>query len=279
MITGVHLWWLLISLISILNIGIWVFSATRFARRKHIIHPRFYPLRRWVFWLSGIYVFVCAFRSFLPRIDLERICLVESWMSSMFVGRAVTTVAELGFIIQCAILLREAAIGTKLKTITVVFWIIVPLIVVAEGFSWYAIVTTNYFGSIIEESLWTVTGMLLLLSFISLWPYVSRRQRYFLAPMIVYAIGFVIFMTTVDVPMYWARWQADLAQGVTFLSFSAGLKDMLRACTVSFSFTKWHQEIPWMTLYFSITVWVSMAFAYAPSFKLTVRTKTVKPSS
>ena len=273
MLTGVHLWWFLISLVAIFNISIWVYSATRFAQQKHLIHPRFYPWRRWVFWLSGIYVMVCAFRSFLPRIDLERVCLVESWMSSMFVGRSLTTVAELAFIVQCAILLREAGISTKVRTATVVFWIIVPIIVIAEGFSWYAILTTNYFGSVIEESLWTVAGLLLLISFLALWPYVSQRQRYFLTIMITYAVGFVLFMTFVDVPMYWTRWQADTAQGVTYLSFMAGLKDLLRACTVSFSLKKWHEEIPWMSLYFSVTVWISMTFAYAPSFKLTPRTR------
>lgn len=274
MLTGVHLWWFLISLVGALNISIWIYSATRFAQQKHVIHPRFYPWRRWVFWLSGIYVLVCAFRSFLPRIDLERVCLVSSWMSSMFVGRSLTTVAELAFIIQCAILLREAGIGTKVRTATVVFWVIVPIIVIAEGFSWYAIVTTNYLGSVIEESLWTVAGVLLLVSFIALWPRVSLRQRYFLGVMITYAFGFVLFMMFVDVPMYWSRWRVDVAHGVTYLSFVAGLQDMLRGCSVNFSLKKWHEEIPWMSLYFSVTVWISMAFAYAPSFKSTTQATT-----
>lgn len=269
---GVQIWWLLLSFVSVINIGVWIFSATRFAQRKHVIHPSFYPWRRWVFWLSGVYVFVCAFRSFLPRIDLERICLVDSWLSSMFVGRSLATVAELSFIIQCAILLREAGIGTRVKTAAIVFWIIIPLIVIAESFSWYAILTTNYLGSVVEESLWTVAGMLLLFSFFALWPHVSNHKRVFLAGMIAYGLGFVAFMMCVDVPMYWSRWQVETAHGVTIMSLSAGLQDTLRRCTVSFEWVKWREEIPWMSLYFSVTVWVSMAFAYAPSFKSITRT-------
>ena len=265
--TGVHLWWFLLSLASVFNIGVWIYAAARFAQRKHILHPDLYLWRRWVFWLSGVYVMVCAFRSFLPRIDLERICLVQTWLSSMFVGRSLAPVAELSFIVQCAILLREAGIGAKVKTAVVVFWIIVPLIVTAEGFSWYAILTRNYFGSVVEESLWTVAGFLILISFFALWSKVSNHKRYYLFGMIVYAIGFIAFMVHVDVPMYWARWQKETAQAVTYLSLFSGLQDTIRSCTVSFQMQKWQQEIPWMTLYFTVTVWVSMAFAYAPSFK------------
>jgi len=118
----------------------------------------------------------------------------------------------------------------------------------------------------LKNHLWTVAGSLLLISFSALWPRVTQRQRYYMGAMSVYALGFVLFMVFVDVPMYWHRWQADLAR-VTYFSLTNGFLDMLKSCKVSFSMHKWHQEIPWMTLYFSVTVWVSMAFAYAPSFK------------
>jgi hypothetical protein len=47
---------------------------------------------------------------------------------------------------------------------------IVPLIVVAEGCSWYAVTTTSYLGNTLENSLWALTflviaaALLLLLS-------------------------------------------------------------------------------------------------------------------
>ena len=45
--------------------------------------------------LCAAYVFGCAFRSFLPRADVQRICLFDTWLSSVVVGRSVATLAEL----------------------------------------------------------------------------------------------------------------------------------------------------------------------------------------
>jgi len=266
MMTGVHVWWYLLSLVSISNITAWFYSARRLTGRKPELLPDIYRARRVLLWLSAIYVLVCAFRSFLPRIDLERICLVESWLSSMLVGRTLATIAELAFILQCAILLREAGRGLQVRTAVGVFWSVVPLVVIAEGFSWYAVITTNYLGSVIEESLWLITGILLVISFIALWPRVTDGQRYFLGAAMAYGIGFVLFMATVDVPMYWTRWLADSAGGVTYLSLQEGIQDAARMCTASFEWSVWREEIPWMTLYFTVTVWVSLLMVHAPVF-------------
>ena len=39
--------------------------------------------------------------------------------------------------------------------------VIVPLILVEECCSWYAVITTNYLGNAIENSLWAVTFTLI----------------------------------------------------------------------------------------------------------------------
>src|SRR5580693_7272457 len=54
--------------------------------------------------LCAAYVFGCAFRSFLPRADVQRICLFDTWLSSVVVGRSVATVAEICFAAQWAIM-------------------------------------------------------------------------------------------------------------------------------------------------------------------------------
>ena len=48
--------------------------------------------------LCAAYVFGCAFRSLLPRADVQRICLFDTWLSSVVVGRSVATVAEICFV-------------------------------------------------------------------------------------------------------------------------------------------------------------------------------------
>ena len=39
----------------------------------------------------------------------------------------------------------------------------VPLIVMAETYSWYAVATTNYVGNTMEESTWGLVSILLIL--------------------------------------------------------------------------------------------------------------------
>lgn len=266
--SGVKVWWVALSIVAIFNVVAWFYSYTVFAQRKADFHPHSYKWRRVILWLSGIYVSGCAFRSVLPRIDLERLCLVDSWLSSMIVGRTVATFAEIAFIIQCAILLREAGTSVGDRLTIMISLVLIPFIIVAESFSWYAVISTHYLGSVLEESLWTLCGILLIASFISLWIRVTGVHRHFLTAMTLFAVGFVVFMVTVDVPMYWTRWQADLAAGAGYLSFKQGVFDTARSCTVSFKWQHWAQEIPWMTLYFTAAVWVSIYLAHTPCFKL-----------
>jgi hypothetical protein len=264
----VKLWWVTLSVISVLNILAWFYSAWLFNQRKAVINPAIYRGRRVILWMSGIYVIVCAFRSFLPRIDLERICLVDSWLSNVLLGRSITTVAELSFIMLCVVLLREAGRGTNDRFSLTVSILLIVLIMAAEGFSWYAAITTHYLGSVIEESLWTVAGALLIASFISLRPHVSGRHKHFLNAMIIFCTGYLVFMITVDVPMYWARWQADTAMAVEYLSLKQGIADAAKACSVNYDWEIWREEIPWMTLYFTVAVWLSIYLTHAPDFKI-----------
>jgi len=190
--SGVEIWWIMLLIVSVMNIVVWIYTAIRFLRSKTTFLPDVYAGRVLILCLSGGYVLGCAFRSFLPRIDLERIVLVDTWLSSMLVGRTVATVAELCFIAQCAILLHEIGKEKNNNFAIYVSVALLPIIMIAEGFSWYAISSTHYFGSVVEESLWTIVGILLVSSFVSLWPDLKGKQRQFLAAMIVFGVVFLI---------------------------------------------------------------------------------------
>ncbi len=110
--------------------------------------------------LCAAYVFGCAFRSFLPRADVQRICLFDTWLSSVVVGRSVATVAEVAFAVQWAMILHQLGTITGSDTVVNIAWVIVPLILVAECFSWYAVLTTHYLGNAIENSIWAVAFFL-----------------------------------------------------------------------------------------------------------------------
>lgn len=264
MTTAVHIWWIFLCIVAVLNIGAWTISAVALARRRNDCSAAEYRQRRWLLWLSASYVAGCAFRSFLPRIDLERICLVESWLSRMVVGRSVATVAELCFMAQCALLLHQAGSATGSKFSVRFSLLLVPLIVVAEGASWYAILSKNYFGHVLENSIWTLCAVLMLACFCFLWRHSSRSQRHFLAAMMSFASAYIVFMVIVDVPMYWSRWNTDIAAGVQYLSLTHGLIDASRQCVVSFDWMIWREEIPWMSLYFTAAVWASVLLPHAP---------------
>ena len=150
-------WWSFLFLVSAGNLVLWVVIA----RGMHGLSDRYVAQQ---LWLSGIFAAACAFRSVLPRVDLERQCLWNSPLSSIFVGRSVATVAELCFAGQCALLISKLSALTGNAALQVVGWSIVPLIVLAQVCCWYAVISLNHLGHAIEEILWSVMVFLVALS-------------------------------------------------------------------------------------------------------------------
>src|SRR5262249_9172102 len=131
--------------------------------------------------LCAAYVFGCAFRSVLPRADIQRICLFDTWLSSVVVGRSVATVAEVCFAAQWVIVLHHSGTITGADTALTVAWLVLPLIVIAEGFSWYAVLTTNPLGSAIENSIWAIAFIAVGIGLARLLPDFSGLARVALA--------------------------------------------------------------------------------------------------
>jgi hypothetical protein len=265
--TGVIVWWSALCAVSVFNICGWRLSAAALAQRKATAEPADYLFQWRQLVLSAVYVFGCAFRSILPRADVQRIGLFDSWISCVFVGRSVATVAELCFIAQWALLLHRMAKEADSRPGVVVSWLVVPLIVLAEMCSWYGVLTTCYLGNAVEESLWAITASLVVVSFFTLWSRGSAGYRPFLAAAMVLGVAYVAFMCTVDVPMYVSRWLEDQATGREYLSLSQGLWDVRSRWTITYAWEQWRTEIPWMTLYFSVGVWCSIALVHLPRFE------------
>jgi len=254
----VAVWWCFLVAVSAANVALW-FGLYRRYRNTAVARQTSTFLAEPLVWLSAAYVFGCAFRSILPRADVQRICLFNDWISSVVVGRSVATVAEVCFVIQWAIVLRALANLTHSDTAKAVSNIIVPLIVVAEACSWYAVITTNYLGNVLENSLWTLTFLLIGVALSRLIPRFRGPVQWTIAAAAAGIACYVVFMATVDVPMYFDRWQADVADGKSYLGLVAGLHDVAARWTVTHDIAQWRQEIPWMSLYFSMAVWASLA--------------------
>jgi len=209
--------------------------------------------------LCAAYVFGCAFRSLLPRADVQRICLFDTWLSSVAVGRSVATVAEVCFAAQWAILLYQLGQMTGSGTTSNAAWVVVPLILIAEGFSWYAVLTTNYLGNAIENSIWAVAFGIVAIGLGRLVPEFDGAVRAVLVIAIVGIAFYLAFLMTIDVPMYLSRWRADAEIGGKRLRLLEGLRDASTRWVVTHDIVHWKDEIAWMSLYFSMAVWASLA--------------------
>jgi hypothetical protein len=209
--------------------------------------------------LCAAYVFGCAFRSVLPRADVQRICLFDTWLSSVAIGRSVATVAEVCFAAQWALVLHQLGGMAGVNTTSTIAWAIVPLIIVAQCCSWYGVLTTNYLANAIENSIWAVTFLMVGVGLCLLLPEFGGLVRLGLVVGIVGIAVYLAFLITIDVPMYLSRWQGGLADGGKALSPLEGLRDASTRWVVTHDFAQWKDEIAWMSLYFTAAVWASLA--------------------
>jgi hypothetical protein len=251
-------WWGLLTLVSSANIATWFLLY-------HQLHAR--PTGRFdsasgielMLLLCAAYVFGCAFRSFLPRADVQRICLFDTWLSSVVVGRSVATVAESCFAVQWAIVLHQLGTMTGADTTLNAALVVTPLILIAQCFSWYAVLTTNCLGSAIENSIWAVAFSAVGIGLCRLLPDFDGPVCVVLAIAIIGIAGYLTFLITVDVPMYLNRWRARVSNGSKLLRPIEGLRDVSTRWIVTHDLAEWKDEITWMSLYFTAAVWASLA--------------------
>jgi hypothetical protein len=97
-----------------------------------------------------------------------------------------------------------------------------------------------------------------------LWPRARGAHQRFLATAMVIGAVYVLFMCTVDVPMYLSRWRADERSGRPYLSVVEGWRDAASRRIVTRRWEDWRPEMPWMSLYFSAAVWISIGLVRAP---------------
>ena len=118
--------------------------------------------------LAAVYTVVCAFRSFFPRVDLERTVLVDHWLSGIVLGRSCATLAEMCFTVQLSLLL--VAWSPTVPWFTPLAFALVPLIAVAQVACWAGVLTGNHLWHAVEETLWAVMVVGLAVAGVGLWP-------------------------------------------------------------------------------------------------------------
>lgn len=224
----VFMWWLYQCFIGIYNIKLWnkLYHKYRGYDKDGMIA------------LCGLYVFGCFTRSLFPKADVERYVLFDTWFSSVFIGRSIATIAEISFIYQWEYFIDN-------DTIT---GLIVSLIYIAEIFSWYSVLTLNFIGNIIEESLWCISFFIISLV-------MFKRRNY---DLFIGSILYVLFMINIDIPMYMNR-----LNSLSTLSLYEGFLDCNFRRIMTWDLNHWKEEIPWQTGYFTLAVWSSLYLAYS----------------
>jgi hypothetical protein len=262
--SGVAAWWTVLCAVAVINACGWYRTAQRVARQSATADAPVDRFRKRQLRLSAVFVLGCGFRSLMPRADVQRFGLIDSWLSNVLIGRSVATAAELCFAAQWALLLHAAARAVASRFGVAVAWLLVPLVAVAEVCSWSGVLTTCYLGNVAEESLWALAASLLVAAGLIVWERRRPARGPFLAAALALGILYIIFMLSFDIPMYISRWRADEARGRAYLTLGQGLCDAWLRRVVTFSWEEWRAEIPWMTLYFSVCVWWSLALVRAP---------------
>jgi len=245
----VAVWLSSLVVLSALNVGLWVSIARLGSLRT--------PYAETQLILSGVYVGVCGFRSVFPRVDLERICLWDTWLSTILLGRIAATIAELCFALQCAFFLHRLSEIVGISALGVAADALLPLVIIAELACWYAVLSLNHIGHAVEESLWAV-----LMAMLSAATGVAALEAHgplrvmLVIVFLTYAVG--AGLTTVfDVRMYIRRWRRHPADRQ--LTLATGFWDSRSRRHATSAWEIWREEVPWMTLYFSFGVWTSLA--------------------
>jgi hypothetical protein len=245
----VAVWLGSLAALAVLNIGLWIWMARSASLRT--------PYAEAQLLLSGVYVGVCGFRSLFPRVDLERVCLWDTWLSAIVVGRTAATVAELCFALQCGLFVQRLAEIADMPLLAAAARAFVPLALIAEVVCWYAVLSLNHIGHAIEETLWAAMMLILATAAAAAALAIDGPLSWLLiAGSLVYGVGAALTLV-VDVAMYMRRWRTGIAGGR--LTLARGLRDCRDRRQPTGAWSVWREEVPWMTLYFSIGVWTSLA--------------------
>eukprot|EP00557_Chaetoceros_sp_GSL56_P008489 CAMPEP_0176489412 /NCGR_PEP_ID=MMETSP0200_2-20121128/7273_1 /TAXON_ID=947934 /ORGANISM="Chaetoceros sp., Strain GSL56" /LENGTH=288 /DNA_ID=CAMNT_0017886549 /DNA_START=2508 /DNA_END=3371 /DNA_ORIENTATION=- len=236
------IWWGILSLIATFNISLWFRTYLTIGRDDDGI-MQISPYQKQQLFLSGIYVFVCAYRSILPRIDLERYCLFDTILSSIFLGRLAATIAEISFSAQLALFLYKLGENHDHPIAQTFAVLIVPAVTVAQAFCWCGVLTLNHLYHAIEESIWAILGGALGCSFLSFALYHSNNERLVRLGFFgsIASVMFFAFMIMVDVPMYLTRWKQGQKHGeeAKRLLVRKGSSDAWRRRVVTTSWKIW----------------------------------------
>lgn len=252
--TQTYRWWTGLRVVSVINLALLAITL--------ILVPLDSGVVRLQALCAVIYTVVCAFRSFRPRVDLERTVLIDEPLSAIALGRTSATIAEMAFTVQLALFVDALAVATGVAWAVPIAWSLVPLIAVAQTCCWLGVLTLDHRWHAAEEALWAAMMVLLCAVFVAAAPSTSGITRALLPVGLgSCAIGAYV-MVVMDMPMYFRRYREEVAAGTRFLGLGEGVRDAMSRRVQTGDWEVWRHEVAWMTPYFSAGVWLSLVLVW-----------------
>ena len=214
-----------------------------------------------LFILSAIFVIVNSIRAIWIRHDGTRNVLYDNFMSNPLMGRIITTVSEISFVVLIILIMKQIITrGNHNKRLNIPLNIIFIIIFIAEIFCWSGCLSKNQLWHVLEESSWAISSIILTVVMVII--KINEKNTHiqnFLIIGIILSIIYQIFMFTVDIPMYFKRTMIrKTKENSKNINLYERFIDMSKY-QVSKKYEDWVQEMPWMTGYFTVGSWISIA--------------------
>jgi len=249
-------WWLSLCISSVINIFLLynVKTQTKVEKYSKI--------------LSSLYLFSTTIRAIFPRIDVERICFFDSFISSTLVGRSVATIGEISIALQITLYLLTISKNLGITEYNMSLYLFPIMIVIAQGFCWTGVITKKQINHCIEESIWMLSvAFLLVPTFITILRKTKQTTtQYVFIFTIILSIIYILFMTFIDIPMYYKRYNNDEKKNTKYLTFTEGLKDCMSCNIITRKWETWKEDSYWMFGYFTMATLISILIIKSPKF-------------
>lgn len=207
-------------------------------------------------------------RGIYPVLEGERKCMDKT--ISPFITRSCATIAEisLGILVVFMVLnilkhVQKQNNNKIFKTLERLCYIIISLPVLANMNCWMGVSTNYNLFNTIEESLWAIYAIILLVIFTMTLKNLSKSTKKFNLIKNTFGIGIVLlviyifYMITVDIPLYLKKYLYEVDSSEVE-KLDDGIKSMFNCKKVTNKYSDWSREIIWMTTYF--TLWMFLLF-------------------
>lgn len=269
------IWHIALVLISIFNIVYLSYNTNN----NNFIDDKYNKLVFFAF----IYTIICSMRSIWLKKPIHQICLNNSILSSPFLGRLLSTISELSFATQITLLLKfitseiYSYLNIKKPKFKYLNYLL-PIIYIAQTFCWFACITKFHLWNAIEETLWTIFAIIIMIHCIYVYTILPKniksikiiKIKKLLQAVVFFILLYIAFMVKIDIPTYIKRWKSSynnkLPTHFEFMNdfndkhsdLSNKLFNLFTCKKISNDFSDWKDNIAFFSGYFTVAVWSSI---------------------